>query len=276
MVFGMPKTNSPVRENKNITNREASDRHPLDVSILKRFGLTNNDVSVYRMLFEIGRTRTGAVIKETGIANSRVYASLQNLISRGLVSYQVKNNVKYYQAELPSELIARAQRDASRLKDLSHALSQLPIAKQSRNETNTFEGPKGLKMAYEKHMDGLERGETISIVAFVGPEFRDSPDLRRFFTDVVDRKQLEKKVRGRMITHKMLKDIIRKDRPDASIYDMRYLSNSYTLPYTLNISRKEVMISVWGDDPVVFSIQNPIVVEAFQKNFDYMWSLAKK
>ena len=266
----MNAKNSPIRENKKI------EGNSLNATILKRFGLSSNDVRVYEVLFRIGRTKTGALIKETAIANSRVYASLQNLVSRGLVSYQVKNNVKYYQAELPSELIDRAERDATKLKELSHALSQLPITKQDRNETNTFEGIRGLKMAYEKHMEGLEHGETISIIAFVGSEFRDSPDLRRFFTEVVDRKQLEKKVKGRMITHKMLKDIIRKDRPDASIYDMRYLSNSYKLPYTLNISRKEVMISVWGDNPVVFSIQNPIVVEAFQKNFDFLWSQAKK
>jgi predicted DNA-binding transcriptional regulator len=270
IVLPMQITNPPVQENNYKAGRG------VDASILKRFGLTNNDISVYQALFAIGRTRTGAIIKETGVANSRVYASLQNLLSRGLASYQVKNNVKYYQAELPSELIEKAQRDALRLKQLSRTLSQLPITKQDRNETNTFEGIRGLKMAYEQHMDGLEKGETISIIAFVGPEFRDSPDLREFFTNVVDKKQLAKKVKGRMITHKMLGGIIKKDRPDASIYDIRYLSKSYTLPYTLNISRKEVMISVWGDNPIVFSIKNPIVVTAFQKNFDYMWGLAKK
>ncbi|HEX7724627.1 MAG TPA: helix-turn-helix domain-containing protein [Candidatus Paceibacterota bacterium] len=275
----MSKTNSPERENNKRAKREVGGRHTghkVDVSILKRFGLSNNDIRVYEALFAIGRTRTGAIIKETGIANSRVYASLQNLINRALASYQVKNNVKYYQAELPSQLIEKSKKDAQKLEALSDALSRLPILHDERNETNTYEGIRGLKMAYQKHYEDVEPHETVLISVSVGDEYSTSQELRSFFTEKIDPIMIKKKVRGHMITNKDVSSIIKQDRPDFSIYSIRYLSPKYKLPYALNISRKEVMISVWGENPIVFCIRNPIVVEAFKKNFEYLWSIAKK
>ena len=79
-----------------------------------------------------------------------------------------------------------------------------------------------------------------------------------------------------MIANKSVHAVIKKDRPDLSLYTIKYLSPQFTLPYALNISRKEVMISVWGESPIVFTIKNPTVVQAFQKNFDHLWSIAKK
>ncbi|MBI5126498.1 MAG: hypothetical protein HZA80_01915 [Candidatus Taylorbacteria bacterium] len=243
--------------------------------ILKQFGLNPNDIKIYRTLYNLGRSKTGIIIRETAIASSRVYASLQNLVRKGLVSYQVKNNIKYYQAELPDQLIEEAEDNVEELKGFADNLKLFPISKNKRNETNTYEGVHGLKMAYEQHTENLEKGETVSIIAFVGEEYASSQPIRLFFSKTIDRIMIEKKCHGKMITHKEIKKIIKRDRPDSSIYTIRHLSENYTLPYTVNISKKEVVMGVWGDEPTVFTISNPVVVSAFQKNFDYLWKIAK-
>ncbi len=248
----------------------------INVEILKQFGLNANDIKIYNALLRIGRTKTGPIIKETSIASSRVYASLRHLVQEGLVSYQVKNNIKYYQAELPHDLLQKAEQNVAELKVLSHELKHFPIVHQERNETNVYEGIRGLKMAYEQHIDGLEKNESASIMVFVGSEFANSRELRKFFSEVVDRKMIQKHCRSNMIANKSVAAVIKKDRPDLSLYTIKYLAPQYTLPYALNISKKEVMISVWGESPIVFTIKNPTVIKAFQSNFDSLWAIAKK
>lgn len=244
--------------------------------ILEQFGLSRNDIKTYDELLRLGRSKTGPIIKETNIASSRVYASLRKLVAAGLVSYQVKNNVKYYQAELPHDLIDRAEQNVSELKSLSKDLVNFPITPQSRNDTNVYEGLRGFKMAYEQHIAGMERGETAMVIVHVGSEFAHSTELRAFFSEKIDREMIKKKCRGHMITNVSVDNIIQKDRPDSSIYDIRYLSPRYMLPYALNITSKEVMISVWDDKPVAFTIKNPTVIKGFKKHFEFLWGLAKK
>jgi sugar-specific transcriptional regulator TrmB len=248
----------------------------IPADILSKFGLNRNDIIIYTALYGIGRSKTGPIIKETNIVSSRVYESLRILVQKGLVSYQVKNNIKYYQAELPHEIIAEAEKHTLELRRLSQELELFPISHVSRNETNTYEGVRGFKMAYEQHTDSFEPGEEVCIMAFVGKEYMNSRSTRAFFSETVDRIMIEKKCTGRMITHKGIEQNIKKERPDSSIYTIRHLPEKYRLPYTLNISKKEVMMSVWGENPVVFTIKNPVVVEAFQKNFESMWNIAKK
>ncbi len=258
--------NSPVWECNIMT---------INSEILEYFGLNKNDVKIYSTLLSIGRSKTGPIIKMSGIASSRVYSSLRHLVLKGLVTYQVKNNIKYYQAEIPNQLIDEVKDNTKRLIDLSQSLEDLPIIRNERNETNTYEGIRGFKMAYENHISLMNPKETLSIITLVGPEYKESREIRNFFSNVVDKIMIRKKCKARMITNKTINNIIQKERPDSSIYEIKYLSSRYMLPYTLNISQKEIMISVWGDNPVIFTINNPIVVTAFQKHFDYLWRIAK-
>lgn len=170
----------------------------------------------------------------------------------------------------------RADQIVSELKSLSKDLVDFPIIPQSRNDTNVYEGLRGFKMAYEQHIAGMEKGETAMVIVHVGSEFAHSNELRTFFSEKIDREMIKKKCRGHMITNVSVDNIIQKDRPDSSIYDIRYLSPRYMLPYALNITSKEVMISVWDDKPVAFTITNPTVVKGFRKHFEFLWGKAKK
>ena len=77
----------------------------MNTSILKSFDLNRNDILVYETLLKIGRSKTGPIIRNSLVGSSRVYESLRILVSRGLVSYQVRNNIKYYQKDKADILI---------------------------------------------------------------------------------------------------------------------------------------------------------------------------
>ncbi|MBI2148560.1 helix-turn-helix domain-containing protein [Candidatus Woesearchaeota archaeon] len=73
--------------------------------ILEEIGLTKNETKIYLNLLKIGSTTTGNIIKETGIHTSKVYDGLERLMHKGLVSYVIISNVKYFKAVDPERLI---------------------------------------------------------------------------------------------------------------------------------------------------------------------------
>jgi sugar-specific transcriptional regulator TrmB len=250
----------------------------MNTSILKNYGLNRNDIAVYDALLRLGRSKTGPIIHGTDIVSSRVYESLRILVSRGLVSYQVKNNIKYYQAESPDQLIDEAGKNIGELKTLAKDIDSFSIPLPSRNDANIFEGRHGFKMAFTQHIEHIKRGEKVSIIGFSHRAYlkgAGSRELRSFFTNS-DTLMMPKKAHARLLTERELMPILTKERIDSSIYNIKYLPSGYFGPCAVNISETEVLLSVWGESPIVFSIKNPTVVKTFQKNFDFLWGLAKK
>jgi predicted DNA-binding transcriptional regulator len=251
----------------------------MKIEILKQFGLHNNDIKVYEALYLIGTSKTGAIIKETGISSSRVYESLRLLTEKGLVSYLVKNNVKYYRAELPNQLIDEYKQNLEELNKLSKSIASLPQNKQDRNEINVFEGVHGFQLAFSQHLENVKKNEPLGIIGF-GSNAIDKSSLQKIsnFFVKVDEWTFPKTGDVRMLLEKKLNPIIDTihERKDIKKYKLGFLPKNYFGPIAINLSLSEVMLSVWGKKPIVFSIKNKVVVESFWKNFEVLWGSADK
>lgn len=246
----------------------------MDFSILERFGLNKNSIEVYTSLLGLGRSKTGAIIKDSGIRSARVYESLTQLIEKGLVSYQVRNNIKYYQAEAPHELIEQNQKDQKTLQALSEQIKSLPIPEIDRNETNIYEGIYGFKKALTQHIENLAPNETIAIVAF-SPRVTQKREGLAFFRKIDKELIAKKNIKVRMLLDKTFRSVER-DKANMPGYTIRYLPAGYFTLSALNISEKEVILSVWGEHPLAISIKNPEMIKGFQKNFEFLWNIAKE
>ncbi len=246
----------------------------MKTDILKSYGLNGNDIKVYESLLRIGRSKTGPIIRDSRVASSRVYESLRILVGRGLVSYQVKNNIKYYNAESPDELIEEAGKNIEELKSFAKEVTAFPIPLPSRNDSNIYEGKHGFRMAFNQHIERIKKGERISIIGFSHRSIMSGRELRSFFRQS-DIAMSPKKCDARFLTEKSLFNVHTKDRIDPTIYKMKFLPAGYFGPCAVNISATEVLLSVWSEHPIVFSIKNPTVIQSFQKNFDFLWNLAK-
>jgi len=249
----------------------------MDTSILKNFGLNKNDIYVYETLLKIGRSKTGPIIRNSLLVSSRVYESLRFLVSKGLVSYLVRNNIKYYQAESPDILIDETNRNIDVLKTLSKEISNSPITLPSRNDVNIYEGKHGFKMAFNQHVEKMKESDTICIIGFSTRAYTkgaESKELRSFFVGI-DKLIIPKKIKSRVLLDKNLINTLKNEREDPSIYIARYLPSGYFGPCAINISEKEVLLSIWGESPVVFSVKNPVMVKTFQTNFEFLWSISK-
>ena len=247
----------------------------MNYNLLKQFGLKNSDIRVYKSLVSLGRSKTGEIIKKSGLVSSVVYTSLKRLIQKGLVSYVVRNNIKYYKAELPDRLLDETLKLADGITTLSKEISETMPSKRIRNSVNTFEEEYGFKKALMKHVEELEEGEEICIVAFSNSvNFKKEP--RKFFKEL-DTVMKPKKCSVRMIMdEKMRNSRAHKDRKETLGYSFRFLASDFFGFNAVNISKREALLSVYGETPMAISIQKPELVKGFQRHFDFLWDKASE
>ena len=72
--------------------------------ILEKLGLTKAEILVFSTLVQGGSSGIGNVIKKSQLHRGTVYNTLQRLIQKGLVSYVIKSNKKYFSASEPDFL----------------------------------------------------------------------------------------------------------------------------------------------------------------------------
>ena len=81
--------------------------------LLEGLGLTKGEIKVYFALLEIGSSTTGEVIKKAKVSRSKVYEMLDRLIDRGLVSFVIRENTKYFEAADPDHILHYVRRERS-------------------------------------------------------------------------------------------------------------------------------------------------------------------
>ncbi len=238
-------------------------------------GLFTNDIEVYLFLISHPRSKTGPIIQTTKIGSSAIYQSLRNLLSRGLVSYEVKNNIKYYTAEEPLQLIDQLRESEKKLQEITSLIEDAKAMSGPRNFVNVFEGSYGFKKAFQQFVDSAEKGEDITIIGYNTKYFINDLPLRRFFTEL-DRGLAAKGAHAKVLVEKNLFPSFRKDRRAIDIYEMRSMPSKYFGPFAIDTTTKEVLITIVADTPIAISIKHPIIVDVFRKNFEYLWKDAKE
>src|SRR3989338_8371900 len=77
----------------------------MDEKILERVGLSKGEIEVYLVLLKLGSSLVSKVAQETGLHRTNIYDTLEKLREKGLVSYVIKENMKYYSSSNPDKLL---------------------------------------------------------------------------------------------------------------------------------------------------------------------------
>lgn len=238
------------------------------------FGLTENEAQIYVFLLKVGETTTGRVIKETRIVNSRVYESLNSLISKGLVAYNVQKDGKHFSALNPKVWIEKEQERRKKIEALIPELSSLTNSKTVETKTAVYEGFEGFKTAFKKIIEDCPKNETIYILGFSEQPYK-TESLRLFLSNM-NLKSAQKKQKLKIILDSSAKDTLGKDREKEKFSEVRYMPKGYISPSAIDIFQDYVYMFLWEEKPFVFMIKNKIIAESFKHYFEFLWKIAKK
>jgi len=240
--------------------------------LVNTYGLTENEAKIYRFLLR-GSITTGPILKATGIANSRVYAALESLIKKGIVTYTIQKEGKHFSAVDPSILIEKQKEKEQKLAELVKELKRTE-KKEEKTNTLVYEGFNGFKSAFAKIIGDCPQGGTISVLGFSQPSFA-SKSLEGFITKM-NKTGAAKKQKLKIILSESVRKTAGKSREREPFSEVRYIADDYMSPAAVDIFEDYTYIFLWEEKPFVFAIKNKLIAESFKQYFNALWKNAEK
>jgi len=236
----------------------------MDENILQDAGLTPVEAKVYLTLLEHGALLAGVISRKSGVHRRSVYDVMDRLIEKGLVSYIVKNNRRYYEATDPKRFREILNEKQERIEKILPKLeSKFEVAKE-KQETLFFRGREGLKVIFQDHLDV---GKEILVLA--AAKFNDVVSPLFWKKYAADRKR--RGIRQRVIYHQNAID-----RSRSPLCKKRWIDQYSESPVSTAIYGDRVTMVIWAREPYAILIKDRAVANTFRANFESLWKISRK
>ncbi len=235
---------------------------------LEKLGFTKNLSAVYLALLNVGQLRAGGVIKETNLQRSVVYSSLEELVSRNLITKTITKGVAVFRANDPKSLVDEAESRRKLAEEVSKELS----TKQDvgNREIKTYEGDDISERVADKSLEVLEQGET---VYFLGSaKYGTQANLERYWQKW-HKKRIEKGILCKILYDKDTNNETVNDRNELQGCEAKYMPFGSDLPMWFNIFGDYVVMLIPSEEPpIAFLIKSRATAEALSKYFQFLWN----
>ncbi len=231
--------------------------------VLEKLGFSPNEIKVYLTLNHEGSTSAGKISKLAKIDRSSAYNSLKILQEKGMVSYALIGNVKFFQVTGPRRLLDYLKEQEEDIKEILPELQARHKAKKVEGQVRMFKGLKGIRSIF---YDMIRTGEDNYVF---GSEGQLSERMPEFVLQYLRMKK-EKGLKTFMIIRKGREEI------DVSKKNRRYAPNVTESPAVTNIYGNKIAIIIWTDEPEGIIIENKAAAKAYKSYFDFMWKHGKK
>ena len=231
--------------------------------ILEDLGLNKNEARVYLALNELGTSTVHNIANKSGVHRTNVYDSLKKLISRGLVSFIVKENVKYYETTPSDNLVNMLKVKET---ELLRILPQLQLReKMAQHEGQTFI-LKGAQAFLSALRNFLECGDKTMMVFGAPPPVNMRPHVNLFHQD-----RMKKKVMIKVLYDYNDEERIKFTR-SLKYSDVRFCNLQLQSPVSNCICGDQVLLALWTKNPYVIHIKNKEIADAYKQYFNMMWN----
>ncbi|MFH0870270.1 MAG: helix-turn-helix domain-containing protein [archaeon] len=250
-----------------------------DIKTLEQTGLTHAQAKIYLTLLELGQTKIGVIIEKTQLQSSVVHNNINKLIDNGLVNFVMMGKIKQYHVAEPMVFLNFLEEQKQKIdenkKEIAKIIPRLKLIKEqtkNKSEIEVFKGRMGFKTAYIEEYEKLERNEPMQFLA-MPEEFQKDDELHNVFIQI-NKIALEKNCKIQGIGSESMRKIWAKNYGGQKIYDFKYLKEDF--PWDVNILKDVIMISIWGDEPIVIKVKNRKFRDNAHRYFLQKWAAAKK
>ncbi len=242
--------------------------------VLQEIGLTQNEIKVYLALLDLGESKTGEILKKSGLNSGRIYEILDSLQKKGLVSFIVKSGVKFFSPADPKrvndylnekrQIVEKQQQDYNKiLPELLQKISAI----ESEAKIEVFSGIQGTRTAWRKEFN-YPTNKTIYVLG-VTASAKYPHSVWNYFTNI-HRKMRDNK--GYKI-----KKLLSKEAKKERFYHERKAEVKY-LPYgslvSIGIIDNLTIIGIFTEQIINITIESKEVANNFKKQFNTLWKIA--
>jgi HTH-type transcriptional regulator, sugar sensing transcriptional regulator len=234
------------------------------LQILEDIGLNEGEAKVYLALLKLGQVRVQDLREETTLHRTTIYDFLEKLMNKGLVTYVIQNNVKYYSATHPNKLLDFIREKEGKAEHILPELVKLSDFQKDEVKVEVFKGKEGLKTILN---DVLRHGKDYVVFGI------DEALFRQIFGDFMEwffEKERKAGFHERLLT---ADDVtFTYDSPNVHY---RYLPRTSFNPTPTYVWGNNVAILIW-EPLTVIKIQHKQVADSYAKYFEILWSIAAK
>jgi HTH-type transcriptional regulator, sugar sensing transcriptional regulator len=242
---------------------------------LQATGLSNNEVSAYLALLDLGKGTVSQISRKAGLNRTTGYDILDRLVTKRLVSISGKEPKQEYLAESPDRienlLLDELEEKQNQLENARKTIPQLKSIHNvaGRPQIRFYEGTEGLRQVYE---DTLTSNEPIRAYASVDDVHKALPNyfpqyykrrtqknipIRAIFTDTPEGRELAK-------------------HDEEEIRQSTFVSaQQYGFHPEINIYDNKIMIASWREKLGII-IESGEIADAMKKIYELAWIAAKR
>ena len=232
--------------------------------VLQELGLSQGETKVYLALLKLGNTTVARIKEETQLHRTTIYDFLESLINKVLVSYVIKDGIKYFEAASPKHLEAYLKEKEELLRKTIPELEQLQTAIKPELKVEVYRGKKGFKT----FMANLPQPKIKEFLAFGVDELKF---MNKFPVIMNNYFKQEKKfgIKERIIAEEGTTFVHK-----ASHITYKFIPKEFFPPTPTAIYGNKVGFLVW--DPLnVVVIENKDLADSYRKWFNLLWKTAK-
>jgi len=238
---------------------------------LKEIGLTSEETEIYLAMLKLGSSLASKISEETKINRSHTYQLLERLISKGFISYAIRENRKYFSATNPEKIIELVKEREQKIKDILPNLLELFSFEKEKPIVEIFEGKEGIKTIL---MDILRVKKEWLAFGSSGK----GQEILSFYAEHWEKQREKLKIPLRGILDKSKTGLKRgKELRKRKYTQIKYTPEEYSNPASTWIYGDKIVFIIWSKEhSFAIRITNKEITDNYRKHFEVLWNSAKK
>lgn len=243
------------------------------LSILMNSGLTEREAEVYLALLRMGSVSVGTLAEKLNIHRQSVYHAMNTLEERDLVTIDVVNGQKKFQASNPEVLLQQNEQQQLLLQKIVPQLQLEEGADQHVSDIKVYSGVTAFQRFLYQQLQRLPEGSSVDGINVGGNNFLDIMNQRHFFRNY-ENLRIQKKIQHRLLHY------IPKKEVDSAYTQRRYVEARFfpqpmqEPPVTTVLWPDSVSLLLFGENPQIIHIRSKRICDGFRVYFKAMWDIA--
>lgn len=233
--------------------------------VLQQLGLEGPEVQAYLTLLDLGESTATKIAERAGLGRVHSYQILTKLIEKGLASYIIKNNVKYFQAADPETLLKNLQEKEKNLQKILPELKARQKLTQQDTSVEIYRGTEGLNTIFKMILHDKQEYYMLG----GGDQACNNVEFEAVLKIFLKRAE-QAKIKGWILERKASNFYV------AAHELYRFLAPEYFSSTTLTIWGNKVVTFVWTRPYYAILIENEEVARSNLATFKYLWKTAEE
>lgn len=243
----------------------------METEKLEQIGLNEKESKVYLELLQAGDSLVSEIADKTKINRSLLYTILSDLASKGIVTYIIKDNVRYYRAAEPNKILSMLKEKEKIFESILPGLIGLNKPRTKKPIIEILEGKEGLKTILNDILRTKKEW-----CAFGAPG--KGPEIIGPWVELFEKERSKANIVLKAIFTKT-KEGLKRGRELTKLKNtyIHYTSETQGSPASNYIYGDRIAIIFWYEEfPFAMRIIDNNLAESYKSHFKILWNSSEK